>query len=97
MTADVYKRPDGDESVLVIDFRQLSGEAPLASLKSSQRYTTSSRTPGQIRHGTVWSQVSRLKRCPDCGRLCDGAVPDGEHAAHAHDGVRVNCVGGIIL
>lgn len=64
-----------------------------ARLKPSHRSTTSSRTPGRVNQGTVWSIASALVRCEDCAVLTTDFVAPGRHGTHWHDGVLVNCAG----
>lgn len=89
MTATVYGKPFEGGICTVIDFT--SAQAPL--LTALPRATRSSRTPGHVNRGTVYSRRVTLKRCGDCGRVVDGGCEAGRHSVLAVGGVWRNCVG----
>jgi hypothetical protein len=62
-------------------------EAPHAS----QRFTTSSRRPGAVIHGTVHTRAASIVPCPSCGGLRKDY--GGPHAARWERGRLVDCVG----
>jgi hypothetical protein len=63
-------------------------------LVPSQRSTTSSRPPGRINRGTVWTEARALVRCGDCGGLWMGGEVHARHWTDKEGGkVLVNCIG----
>jgi hypothetical protein len=64
-----------------------------ALVKASHRATTSSRMPGRVNRGTVWTEAGRLVTCPDCGAAIPERIPTGRHAPRRVEGRLVNCAG----
>jgi hypothetical protein len=68
-----------------------SGEPLRSVVVASQRYTTSSRRPGEVIHGTVSRRLSRPETCGKCGGVWYGGTV---HSPHFNDArVLVDCVG----
>lgn len=91
MNADHYRNEEGD---LVLDFtgRRAAEWAARSSFGASHRQTTSSRAPGAIRRGTVWSKLTTAVECADCHRMADGALVQGRHSPRPVGGRILNCV-----
>lgn len=88
-----------EASSTVVAERQPSGVTVIShevqsSTVASQRYTTSSRQPGRVIHGTVRVEVRKLETCGKCkGRWFGGTV----HSPHYNrSGVLVDCSGEVV-
>jgi hypothetical protein len=74
----------------------LGPEKDEATLKPSHRATTSSRTPGKVNRGTVWTHTGHLVRCADCGAAVPETLEPGRHAPRRIGSKLVNCVGRVL-
>lgn len=63
---------------------------PAPVMMASHRYTTSSRRPGQVIHGAVMREVTRLQECAKCHKPWFGG---SVHAPHYRGSSLVDCVG----
>jgi hypothetical protein len=83
-------RIERDGAVVVFDLSR-AATAIAAPVFASPRATRSSRTPGQVNRGTIYTPAAELETCGHCGRV--RRVFPGVHSPQVGPEGAIDCVG----
>lgn len=87
------RRIEPDGVVVTLDFTRSSAPAIASGLFASPRATTSSKHPGRVNRGVIYTAKAQIEPCLHCGRL-RRHWPGAHSPHHGEDPEQiVDCIG----